>query len=92
MPDTRTHPNSLPIPPVAAADPHSVEILRVWAAPGQSQQFILKPVWKDAAAWGLLLVDIARQAANAYASDSQSRDAILARIKAGFDAEWGSAG
>ena len=49
----RTNPNALPIPAAAEADRSAVEVLRVWAAPGKPQQFILtqrrtlrvRPTW-----------------------------------------------
>ena len=80
--------NALDPPPIAHSDSFATEILRVWVAPGQSQQLTLKPMWKDSGAWGLLLVDVARHAAEAYAIEGQDRGAVLARIKASFDAEW----
>jgi hypothetical protein len=86
----RTPPNALPVPPAAEGNPRAVEVLRVWAAPGQAQQLMLKTTWKDAAAWGLLLVDVARHAAEAYAREGHDRTAMLARIRSGFDAEWAS--
>ena len=52
-------------PPIANTNSQAVEVLRVWAAPGHPQQLKLKTTWKDAGAWGLLLADIARHAANA---------------------------
>lgn len=82
--------NALDVPPIARSNPNAVEILRVWAAPGLPQQLTLKPTWKDSAAWGLLLVDVARHVAIAYASEGQEHNAVLARIKAAFDAEWKS--
>jgi len=51
----RSNPNALNVPPAAESDPAAVEVLRVWATPGKPQQLVLKPTWKDAAAWGLLL-------------------------------------
>jgi len=52
-------------PPIANTNSQEVEVLRVWAAPGQPQQLTLRTTWKDPGAWGLLLADIARHAANA---------------------------
>ena len=75
-------------PPIATANPQAVEVLRVWAAPGVSQQLTLRSVWKDPAAWGLLLVDVARHVSRAYAVDGRDEKEVLARIRAGFDAEW----
>lgn len=74
------------IPPDAANADDAMEIVRVWVAEG-SQHVALRPdIWKDPAAWGLMLVDLARHVANAYEPDA--RDAILTRIKVGFDMEW----
>jgi hypothetical protein len=78
-------------PPLQAqGDPEASEVMRVWALPEQGQVVTLKTTWKDPGAWGLMLVDIARLAANAYANEGMSRAEALARIKALFDAEWAS--
>jgi len=52
----------------------------------------LRPAtWKDPAAWGLMLVDLARHVANSYEqNEGRDRQEVLARIKAGFDADWPS--
>ena len=86
----RQNPNALEPPPIAQSNPDAVEVLRVWASPGQAQEVTLNPTWEDSGAWGLLLVDVARHAAEAYAREGQDRVAVLARIKALFDAEWSS--
>src|SRR5215471_3174168 len=83
----RQNSNSLETPPIAAADSSAVEVLRVWAAPGQPQQLTLRTTWKDAGAWGLLLADIARHAANAYANEGQNAAEVLARIQELLNAE-----
>jgi len=76
-------------PPPSAHEPDTFEILRVWTGDGLSQQCILHTTWKDPATWGLLLVDIARHAARAYAAASDiSEQEALTRIKSGIDAEW----
>jgi Domain of unknown function (DUF5076) len=80
--------NALQPPPIADSDPQAVEVLRVWAAPGNPQQLTLRTTWKDAGAWGLMLVDIARHASKAYASEGQDPKAVLKRIRDLFDAEW----
>ena len=77
-------------PPLAKTNAQAFEVLRVWAAPESPQQITLRPVWDDPAAWGLLLVDIARHASQAYAANGKDPKMVLARIRAGFDAEWGS--
>jgi hypothetical protein len=80
--------NELDTPPIAKADKSAVEVLRVWAAPGKPQQLALRTTWKEPSAWGLLLADVARHAANAYAAEGHDRDEVLARITSMFQAEW----
>jgi len=86
------HIRELPIPDAAAQDDKAIEIVRVWAAGGQQHVSLAAVLWEDPAAWGILLVDLAKHAASSYEQMSgQDRNAALARIKNGFDAEWGSA-
>jgi hypothetical protein len=75
-------------PPIAVSDSEATEILRVWAAPGAAQQLTLRTCWKDPGAWGLLLVDVARHAAQAYERDGRNLNDVLGRIRELFDAEW----
>jgi len=86
----KRHKNELDPPPIATENPEAVELLRVWAAPGAPQQLVLQTVWKDPGAWGLLLVDIARHAAQAYKRQGQDPSQTLGRIRDLFDAEWPS--
>ena len=64
-------------------------MVRVWHADGKQHFSLNAPGWKDPAAWDLLLVDLARNVANAY-SLAEQRDfhEALLGIRAGFDAEW----
>src|SRR6267378_4003696 len=78
----------LEAPPLAGSNSQAVEVLRVWAAPGQPQQLTLRTTWKDAGAWGLLLADIARHAASAYANEGQNRAGALARTQQLLNAEF----
>lgn len=73
---------------MANRDPKSVEVLRVWAAPGRPQQVTLRTTWKDAGAWGLLLADIARHAAKAYANEGHNAPEVLARIQQFLNKEF----
>ena len=86
--ETPPMPNrELALPPLAH-DTNAREVLRVWAVNGQSQECVLQPTWRDPAAWGLLLVDIARHAARAYAlQGDQSEEQAMGRILAGLTAE-----
>ena len=84
----RSNENSLDVPPMAKESRDAVEVLRVWAAPGQAQQVTLRTTWKDAGAWGLLLVDVANHAALAYEAEGHDRNEVIERIRALWDAEW----
>src|SRR5580698_6705501 len=75
-------------PPIAKSSAQAVEVLRVWAVPGQPQQLTLKTTWKDPGAWGLLLADIARHASKAYEQEGHERAETLRRIRQFLDAEF----
>jgi len=85
-----------PLDPPHFEGEEAIEILRVWLDDGPQSachRFALLPrISKDVAAWGLILVDIARQVANAYVTSEPNNENIylevLSRIKEGFDAEW----
>jgi len=77
-------------PPPLAIEPEAVEILRVWTAQEGGQEVVLSTRWTDPGAWGLVLVDIAQHAANAYARNGMRREEVLSRIRELFDAEWDS--
>jgi hypothetical protein len=51
-------------------------------------EFSVITTWKDAGAWGLLLADIARHAASAYANEGQNRAEALGKIRQLLDAEF----
>ena len=60
--------------------------------PHQDQHISLRVgVWKDPEAWGMMLADLARHISAAF-EQAEKRDPVemLARIKAGFDAEMDS--
>ena len=84
----RPNQNALEAPPMAQSNLAAIEILRVWAAGEGPQQLVLRTNWKDPGAWGLVLVDIARHVAQAYATEGQDPAVALARIRQLFDAEW----
>jgi len=66
---------------------HATELVRIWIVDGNQHISITGNLWKDLAAWGLMLVDLAKHVANAYAAQGQDRDAALNRVLAGFRAE-----
>ncbi|HEY2784813.1 MAG TPA: DUF5076 domain-containing protein [Fimbriiglobus sp.] len=84
----RVNKNSLEVPPLADENLTAVEVLRVWAAPGAPQQLTLRTTWKDPGAWGLLIVDVARHAAQAYKAEGRDPAEVLARIRELWNAEW----
>ena len=80
--------DELPIPEQVIETKRAMELARIWLVE-RKQVFVITPnLWDDPAAWGLLLVDLAKHVARAY--EVQGRDAreILERIRAAFDAEW----
>lgn len=82
-------PDELPIPPPALADPRARELLRVWAADGAQHVSLASGAWADPAAWGIFLVDLARHLSRAFEQrGTHDADGALAKIRAGFDAEW----
>jgi Domain of unknown function (DUF5076) len=84
--------DTLDIPPIAQRDRNALEVARVWIAEGGQHVSLRADAWKDPAAWGILLVDLAKHVANAH-HELSGRDPAetLQRIRAGFDAEWNHA-
>jgi Domain of unknown function (DUF5076) len=78
----------LMIPPAAVADAGSTEVLRAWVA-GGGLHVSLRPSFEEPDVWGILLVDVARHAARAFAAERKISEAeALKRIRRMFDAEW----
>ena len=85
------HSYQLPIPPAADKDAKARELLRVWASGGSQHVSIAAGLWDDPANWGIVLVDLAKHVANAYEqSAGMTYENALQRLRAGFDAEWGT--
>ena len=81
--------DELPIPKAALEDRQAIELARVWAAANAQHVSIATGLWKDPAAWGLVLVDLARHVAATYAQTAGiDRQTALKRIREAFDAEW----
>jgi hypothetical protein len=79
----------LPIPPAARNDAKAIELARVWAAGGKQHVSLATELWNDPAAWGIMLVDLARHVACTYVhTQGLDADETLSRIRSGFDAEW----
>jgi hypothetical protein len=78
----------LELPPMAASNAQAFEVLRAWTAPGEAQEVVLKTTWKNPGTWGLMLADIARHAANAYANEGHDREEALRQIRQMMNAEF----
>jgi Domain of unknown function (DUF5076) len=79
--------NELIIPDAAKQDPSSFELVRVWVARKAQHVSLRTGVWKDPAAWGIMLADLARHVANSYQDDGRDPVIALQRIRDGLDAE-----
>ncbi len=78
----------LPVPESAQVDSNAIELVRIWAASGQQHISIATDVWDNPAAWGIMLVDLAKHIAKSY--DGADYEQVLKMIKNGFDVEWNS--
>lgn len=68
----------------------AMELVRIWIVDGKQQVSISGNLWDDPAAWGLMLVDLAKHVANAYAQTGRNKEEVLDRIFKGFQAEYES--
>ena len=69
-------------------DQKAFEILRVWVNDDKQYVSLRAGAFSDPAMWGLLLVDLAKHAANSYGrSGHMTTEKALARVWEGFDAE-----
>ena len=64
-----------------------MELARIWIVDGNQHVAINGNLWDDPAAWGLMLVDLAKHVANAYAKEGRNKQEVLNRILDGFNAE-----
>jgi hypothetical protein len=80
-------PREQPLPPDVIGREDATEVLRAFVVDG-GLSIAFTRAFEKPDIWGLLLVDIARHAARAYARESEySADEALARILDMFDAE-----
>ena len=80
-------PREQPLPPDVIGREDATEVLRAFVVDG-GLSIAFTRAFEKPDIWGLLLVDIARHAARAYARESDySEDEALARILDMFDAE-----
>ncbi|MCD0421562.1 DUF5076 domain-containing protein [Rhodopseudomonas sp. BR0M22] len=82
-----TGPKQQPLPPDVENREDAIEVLRAFVLDGGLSIAFMR-AFEDPEMWGLLLVDIARHAARAYARESEyTEDEALERIVDMFDAE-----
>jgi hypothetical protein len=79
----------LSVPASVTADDSAVELLRLWTT-DQGERIALRVDLLPPAAWGLILVDLAKHVAQAYAQRGQlTANAAFEAILSGFIAEIG---
>jgi hypothetical protein len=80
-------PNEQPLPPDVVGRDDAVEVLRAFILDG-GLSIAFTRAFEEPDMWGLLLVDLARHAARAYARESGfTEEEALARIVDMFEAE-----
>jgi hypothetical protein len=80
--------NELPVPPDAAGDPASVELLRVWVVGETLQCALQADAFPEADAWGEVLADVVRHIARARREqEGGAEEETVRRILAVFDEE-----
>ena len=80
-------PKEQPLSPDVMVRDDAVEVLRAFVVDG-GLSIAFQRAFEEPDMWGLLLVDIARHAARAYARESEfTEDEALARIVEMFEAE-----
>jgi hypothetical protein len=80
-------PKQQPLPPDVMGREDATEVLRAFVLDG-GLSIAFSRAFEEPDIWGLLLVDIARHAARAYARESEyTEDEALTRIIDMFDAE-----
>ncbi|WP_423067726.1 DUF5076 domain-containing protein [Devosia sp. CN2-171] len=80
--------DEVPIPEQALSDPAAFEVFRVWFA--HNSMFMgLGRRFDDPALWGVILAQVAKEAAKLYANDlGMSQVSALLAMKQQFDEEW----
>jgi hypothetical protein len=78
----------LETPSIITSSQKATEIIRVWIADNKPTFVISGNIFKDPAAWGLILCDLARHISKACAQKGQDEKNVLQRIRKAFDVEW----
>ena len=87
MPGTTKGPKEQPLPPDVIGRDDATEVLRAFVVDG-GLSIAFTRAFEEPDMWGLMLVDIARHAARAYAQESSyTEEEALARVVDMFEAE-----
>src|ERR1700734_1340194 len=87
MPGTGKGPKEQPLPPDVMGREDATEVLRAFVVDG-GLSIAFTRAFEEPDMWGLMLVDIARHAARAYAQErSYTGEEALARVVDPFEAE-----
>jgi hypothetical protein len=75
----------LPAPHGAEQSPDGLELLSVWYIDNRPYVSVKAGAWKDPAAYGMLIADVARHVAHAHGSmEGQDTKEVLQRMLEGF--------
>jgi hypothetical protein len=81
----------LKVPEFLASDARAEEVLSIWKSDGPQTVLVECDAWDDPAAWGLLLVDVARHVSKSFEQNKNIRkEDAFKRIMEGFNAELAS--
>jgi hypothetical protein len=80
--------SNLPIPVQIENAQRSMELMRVWIADRRQIVEITPSLWDDPRTWGLLLVDIAKHIALAYAQNGHDPEVVRQSVYNAFQMEW----
>ncbi len=79
--------NELSVPASVAKAEKALELARIWLVDSHQEVVLSSRMWKDPAAWGLMLSDLALHVAHAYERQGHVKHDVLTRIYDAFDAE-----
>lgn len=83
-----TNNRDLAVPAEVESDANALEVLRGWVANRGLVCAVHPTIWKDPAAWGIVLADAARHIAQTMANEfGNDSDRALARIQDRFNQE-----
>lgn len=83
--------NELEIPNSVKECDKALELARIWIGDGNQHFTLTHNLWDDPGAWGILLIDLARHVAKAYAEKGYDRGEVLAKVLEAMNAELSNA-